>query len=130
MKLQRFDYSQFEDQPTEWKTVDCSFGDINLIVGRNATGKTKTLRVIGALAELFSEADELKWGEGKYKVEFDDDDSKVLYALEYTNRKIVNEQLIIDGTTFLSRGADGTGVIYFKELNQEANFQTSDNRAA
>ena len=130
MKLRRFDYSQFEDQPTEWKTVDCTFGDINLIVGRNATGKTKTLNVIRALAELFSEADELKWGEGKFDVEFQDDDSKVLYALEYTNRKIVNEQLIIDGTTFLSRGADGTGVIYFKQLKQEVEFQTSDNRAA
>ena len=46
MKLYKLDYSQYEGEPQEWKIVNCTFGDINLIVGKNATGKTRTLNVI------------------------------------------------------------------------------------
>jgi len=130
MKLRRLDYSQFEDKPGEWKTGECTFGDINLIVGRNATGKTKTLNVIRALAQLFSEVDELQWGEGNYKVEFEDDDKLVSYALEYTERKVVNEQLIIDGKPLLSRGPNGTGEIHLEQLKKGIEFQTSVHRVA
>jgi len=131
MKLYKLDYSQYEGEPQEWKTVNCTFGDINLIVGKNATGKTMTLNVIRALAELLSEpSDSLRWADGKYSVDFRCDDELISYTLEYHERAVVNEGLVVGGKTCLTRGAGGGGKIDAVELEQDIRFQTSVNRVA
>ena len=54
MQLKSISYAQFEGKPEEWSIKDFTFGDINLIVGKNATGKTRTLNIIKALGTLVS----------------------------------------------------------------------------
>lgn len=49
MKLIRFNYSEKSDGE-EWRVEDLTFGDFNLIVGRNATGKSRLLRGIARVA--------------------------------------------------------------------------------
>ena len=34
-------YSQWDGTPQEWKLEKCTFGNINLIVGENASGKVE-----------------------------------------------------------------------------------------
>ena len=70
MKLEKLEYSQYENEPQEWKIVDCSFDDINLIVSKNAIGKTRTLNVIKALAKLISGERKLKGLEINFNVHF------------------------------------------------------------
>ncbi len=130
MKLHKLDYSEFEGEPQEWKTVNCTFGDINLIVGKNATGKTRTLSVIMGLARLLSDVSELEWGEGKYSVDFKRDDEMISYTLEYHEGAVVNEGLVVGGKTCLTRGSGGEGEIYAVELKQDIRFQTSVNGVA
>ena len=54
MKLTSIQYSEYKGQAGEWELERCGFDDINLIVGRNATGRTRTLNVILWLAMLLS----------------------------------------------------------------------------
>lgn len=54
MILRSLRYSQHENTPNEWNIDSFNLGQINLIVGRNATGKTRTLNVIASLANLIS----------------------------------------------------------------------------
>jgi AAA15 family ATPase/GTPase len=104
--------------------VDCTFGKINLIVGKNATGKTRALNVIRSLAQLVSERGKRPWSEGNYNVTFKTKDQTIKYELSYSGRKVLNEVLEINSKTMLQRGPDSTGVINAKELQRNIKFQT------
>jgi recombinational DNA repair ATPase RecF len=50
MRLESVKYSEFEGNPQEWTLEGLRLRKRNLIVGRNAAGKTRVLNVISALA--------------------------------------------------------------------------------
>ena len=49
MFIRNIEYVQWENEPNLWSLEDCTFDDVNLIVGKNASGKTMTLNIIGNL---------------------------------------------------------------------------------
>ena len=51
MRLDRFEYTYNEGLDNEWKIEDCQLNQINLIVGKNASGKSRILRPIYMLSE-------------------------------------------------------------------------------
>lgn len=130
MELRKLEYLEHEDKPQEWRLVDCTFGHINLMVGKNATGKTRTLNVIGGLARLLSQAEELKYGDGSYEVEFRDQGRTIAYCLEYHERKVVREILNIGSETRLTRESDGTGELWAAEVGRNIKFRTPVNQIA
>jgi energy-coupling factor transporter ATP-binding protein EcfA2 len=130
VELRELDYLEHEDEPQEWRLVDCTFGHINLMVGANATGKTRTLNVVGGLARLVSQAEELKFGDGRYDVEFRARQRTVSYCLQYHRRKVVSERLSIDSETRLARGVDGAGELWAAEVGDTIRFRTPVNQIA
>lgn len=130
MKLVKFIYSQFKNHPDEWVINDFTLGDINLIVGSNATGKTRTLNVIRGLADLVSEVETLQWQDGKYDAEFVNSVEVMKYHLEYHNGSVESEQLTIGSQIYLTRGEKGIGKIFAQQLNTEIQFQSPTNRVA
>lgn len=116
MKLKSLKYSRSEGEKAEW-TVEgkptngeygqwCTFDDINLIVGQNATGKTNTLQVIRELADLLSGDDELaelSYNTASYEVEFFNHGQKIVYALKFNHAKVSEEKLFINGESVLER---------------------------
>ena len=54
MKLDIFDYVYNKGLPGEWRVEECRLSEINLIVGKNASGKSKIVRAIHTLSELLS----------------------------------------------------------------------------
>jgi len=130
MRLEKLTYSQFDNEAEEWKFDKCSFERVNLIVGKNAIGKTRTLNVLRGLAALLSETDILQWREGNYRVEFKNDNELYAYALEYHNREVTFEELKIDGNPKLIRKEDGTGSLYAEKEEKYIEFQTDTNRIA
>ena len=130
MKLERLAYSQYENEPQAWKIVDCSFGDINLIVGKNAIGKTRTLNVIATLAKLFSGEQKLKRFEGHYQAEFTHQGLSISYILQAKLNDFICEKLTINDKVRIDRGSGGKGKIYAEALNGEIDFQTSTEEVA
>lgn len=122
MKLKSIEYSQYENQPNNWSLEGCTLEDVNLIVGKNATGKTKTLNVIAGLANLLSGANR-KLDTGKFKAVFEDIEDDIQYLLEWKNKKIVSEQLTQGQKRLLYRNIDGDGKIFASQLNLEMEFQ-------
>jgi energy-coupling factor transporter ATP-binding protein EcfA2 len=123
-------YSQFEGQPRQWRLHELSLGDINLLVGKNASGKSRTLSVIVGLAKLLEPATRLFFESGNYEVVFDDQGRLVKYNLHYEQRKIVSEQFIVDGDMLLERGAGGIGRISADNLKQVMLFQAPEDQLA
>ena len=128
MILKKLSYSEFKTQPSEWVLDDCTFGNINLIVGKNATGKTRTLNVIRNLAGLLSELDALQWSEGNYSVEFSKNDRLFDYFLEYSNKVVIREVLRINNIEYITRNQEGIGKIRAEQLGDDIQFQTEPNR--
>ena len=130
MKLEKLSYSEFETHPSEWTLKDCTFGKINLIVGKNATGKTRMLNVLRGIAALISESNVLEIGEGKYSVELSHNNKTFVYSLEHHNKEVFFEELKIDNVVYLTRLENGTGVIKAIQIDQDISFKTEVNRLA
>ena len=54
MKLDQFEYISNRGEPSEWRIDGCQLGNINLIVGKNASGKSRIVKSIYKLSELLS----------------------------------------------------------------------------
>lgn len=130
MQLKSISYSQFMGKPEEWQIKDFSFGNINLIVGKNATGKSRTISVINAFGNLISGDIKPSFKSGNYKVIFDDKGTKVTYFLKYSNSKVIKEKLEIGSDTRLDRGPDGEGEIYAETVGHNMKFQSSPSELA
>ena len=54
MILTKLNYREFEGRDTYWEIKKLNFGMLNLIVGLNATGKTRLVNIISNLAKMLS----------------------------------------------------------------------------
>ena len=107
MKLIKLDYSELDHSETEnpWSLKGISFTDFNLIIGKNSTGKSRTIRVIVGLANIISLRAPLT--DGSWHVEFVNEDSKkpikVNYDLTIVSKRVIKEKIVVDGEVKLDR---------------------------
>lgn len=128
MKLDIFKYIYNQGQPDEWKVEECEFSQINLIVGKNASGKSRIVKHIYILSQLLTESGTLKPDSKKneWHLYFDTDklESKTEYILKLDKGLVTEEKLIINNKILLERNQSGEGNIWANELNKHIRFQT------
>ena len=104
---------------------------INLIVGKNAVGKTKTLNIPANLSDMMTKGGAVSIQEGDiHLVLKGDDDKRYEYHLCYHNRSVVSETLRVDGEEMLNRGDDGSGKIYYALNGEKFEFKPPVNEIA
>jgi energy-coupling factor transporter ATP-binding protein EcfA2 len=130
MQLKSITYSQYEGKPEEWKVTDFSFDNINLIVGKNATGKSRTLNIIKSLGNLVSGEIKLTFKSGYYNVIFDKGDETITYIIKYEEAEILEEKLIVGSKTQLNRSSGGRGEIYAVRERKMIDFQSPPSELA
>ena len=130
MLLQSIDYSQYPRTKKAWELDKCTFDNINLMVGKNATGKSRTINIIAALANLLCGYQKMVFTSGNYKVRFDNNGKRIDYIVKYKNSRITQEELKIDSERRLRRGTEGEGEIYYSEAKKMMKFQTPENELA
>lgn len=128
MKLNKISYKKDE----KWEYENLELNDINLIVGKNASGKTRTLNSIVNLLNFIIQHLEKDFEIlGKYKVEFDDDGIIYYYELnscmENNSLKILKESLYSKDREYLIRKDDGTGQIFSEQENKMLDFSIDTN---
>jgi len=109
MKLTAFEYNEFAGTPDEWHLHRFQLADINLVVGKNATGKSRTLAVINSLAALMR--GETKWGDARWTAEFENEGRVYRYELRTAKGFVEEERLDVNMVSMLERRSDGTGQI-------------------
>ncbi len=115
-----------DDKFYQWLT----FESINLIVGKNASGKTKTISAIRQIADLLSgetKLSQLIIDTAIYELKFQDNDKEIYYYLEFKNGKVLQEILEINGVEKLNRKKKE---LYYEELDDKLAFETGDNLLA
>lgn len=128
MRLKSLEYSQYTGRPQEWTLRGLTLGDVNLLVGRNASGKSRILNVIHNLARAITGNRSLQ--NGQFSVTFDNDGAAVEYELEMLEGGIVRELFTVDGKKHLDRGPGGQGRIFAVKEDKHIEFQTPANQLA
>jgi energy-coupling factor transporter ATP-binding protein EcfA2 len=126
MRLKTLRYVEFANQPREWRLDSFVFGPINLLVGKNASGKTRVLSIIKHLSILLSGGQPIQLLSGTWEVCFEHEESRFEYRLEIEKMRIVAESLSVDGQLMLDRGPGGFGKIFARQLGIMLDFQTPE----
>ncbi|MEG4574983.1 AAA family ATPase [Microcoleus sp. N3A4] len=137
MKLDIFKYVYNKGLPGEWRVEECQLSPINLIVGKNASGKSKIVRTIYTLSQLLSNSRSLlpqaKSSEWHLLFDIDRSEEKTEYILKIEKGLVIKEKLIIGSKSnepLLDRDESGKGTIFAKELDQDIRFQTDPTELA
>lgn len=130
MRLTSLSYAQFLDDPREWKLDGLTLRDLNLIVGKNASGKTRTVNVLWTLARLLSGVMKPALGSADYLVRFDHDGATLEYVLKVKDGRVTEERFEVGGERKLTRGDGGAGQIWANKLGQFLEFQAPQNEIA
>lgn len=124
MKLNSIKYSEFLGRPQEWILENLSIGSKTLLVGKNATGKTRTLAVIQALAGILSGSQKASIS-AICECNFEHDGTNYRYEFECEDKEVKLERLSIDGQVKLNRYEGGVGEIFAEQLSQELKIEKS-----
>jgi AAA15 family ATPase/GTPase len=126
MRLQSIKYSQFDGQPNEWNLDLLDFLPLNLIVGKNASGKTRTITLIYYLAGILSGDLIPAFPSLNFRADFTDQEKNYQYILKVKDRAVIDEQFIVAGKTRLKRNPGGTGEIWAEQVGKDMEFQVDE----
>lgn len=140
MILKSIKYTRLKGLKGEWsiegRPVDNKFNQwltfepINLVVGRNASGKTKTIFAIRQIADLLSgtvNLSQLLIKTFTYELKFKNGRKDTYYYLNCKNGKVIQEVLKIGKDVKLDRKKQE---LYYEELGKKLSFETDDNLLA
>jgi len=130
MSLKRISYFEYKDDPKYWELKDCDFVSVNLVVGVNATGKTRFLNVLNGICNILSAKIPGNFLSGTYDFDVLIDAELYNMKIEFSDGLVVAEELRVDGNVRLSRGKDGKGKIYYAKEDKTIDFQVAENIVA
>lgn len=129
MKLKSISYSEFPNEPQEWVLNGLSVGMKTLLVGKNASGKTRTLNLLDGIAKIFSGLSE-PLVTGAFDCHFEGEGQEYKYHVACKEGKVVEERLVIDGIEKITRSLGGIGKIYADVKGEYLDFQTPESEFA
>lgn len=111
MIIESLKYTRFEGEASEWTIQDKNgdesiFQNINLLVGKNAVGKSRTLSVLEDISSILCKGSipkSLKYPSFRYNLTLKEGSVRYQYFLEIKNSSIIGESLFIDGVEKFNR---------------------------
>jgi len=114
MYLRKFSFRENAGQNIEWLIDNVSLGEINLMVGKNSSGKTRTLNALSDLVNMLTGKGTSATGPVSYELLFHNKKSLMKYELAYDLETIRMERLYVDEKVVLERAEGGTGTIKYE----------------
>ena len=124
MSLVKLSYTEYEGTARHWEIDQATFSDINLIVGKNASGKSRLMSVFATLTRLLSGQQQLlPFESSTFLIELELNAQVFIYQLVLKEGSVLGEKLTIDGEEKLVRGEDGAGKIRYEKEGRFLDFQ-------
>lgn len=128
MQMTRLKYSEFEGT-SKWWQIEIDFAPVNLLVGRNATGKTRTLAIINSLAEIVQRKKHVQ--DSNFYARFQEGHLATDYTLKIANGRVQTEILRVGGKQLLRRAASGIGRLLFEgDQSRQVKFKVPQTEPA
>lgn len=129
-QLKSLSYSEYLGDPRQWVLEEFFLGDINLLVGKNASGKSRLLSVINGLTKLLTGELPKVFESGNYKICLASEKTSYIYQCSLNNSKVVREVLSKNGEILLDRGENGIGKIRAEQIDLTIDFETPPDQLA
>ncbi len=130
MRIANMNYVQWEGTPREWRVDGVVFGPVNLLVGANASGKSRILNVASGLAKFLAGDTKVTILSGDYDITFENDGERLRYILQVVDSKVTKENFEVNGKKLLQRAAGGQGKIWAAKEGKDIEFQVSQDELA
>ncbi len=114
MYLTKFTFRENAGKKSEWLIDNVSLGPTNLVVGKNTSGKTRTLNAITDLVRLIRGKGTTASGPVLYEMHFGNGEKAIRYELEFDLITIQKERLYVGEEMVLNRGEKGRGSIKYE----------------
>jgi len=114
MYLRKFSFRENAGQKIEWLIDDVSLGEISLVVGKNSSGKTRTLNALSDLVGMLKGKGTTATGPVLYEMHYKNSESSMRYELEYDLETIKMERLYVEEELVLERGKHGKGKVKYE----------------
>jgi hypothetical protein len=117
MKLRSISFKENIGSEHYWNLSNFEISNVNLIVAKNATGKSRTLNVISHLASLISGKAKVEQHHNyTYSLHFDDNDT--IFELEVLNGTVKKELLIVNGKSKIIKENGSHTNVHYESINQ------------
>lgn len=123
MSLIKLSYSEYENEPKFWEITDATFTNINLIVGKNSSGKSRLMSIINSFARLLSGNQPIPFKACKFSAHLNLSEREFIYEIEFKKNAVFRESLKVNGKEKLIRGEDGSGTIRYEKQNDDLEFK-------
>lgn len=130
VQLKSVEFSELEGTPQHWRLREFRLGQVNLIVGKNASGKTRTLNIVSNIAKIIAGDVKLAFTSNDWTMKFAHDAVEIEYAIRIRDKKVESEQFKENGKILLNRSAKGEGTIYAIKEKRHVDFQTDQSELA
>lgn len=124
MILNSIKYSQFKGVSGEWVLEKAALNKINLIVGKNASGKSRTVNIVSSLGKLLSGKSKPVYKSSNFEAIFEEKGKVIKYNLYISDSNVTKEELTINDKVLLKRGKTGKGKIFTSSIKEMTTFQT------
>jgi ABC-type multidrug transport system ATPase subunit len=114
MYLRKFSFRENAGQKIEWLIDQVSLGETTLMVGKNSSGKTRTLNALSDLVNMIRGRSNSATGPVIYELLFRNGGDFLKYELEYDKETIKKERLHVGEELVLDRGLGGKGKIKYE----------------
>lgn len=117
MRLTHFSYNEFGWELKEMMTLQ----PVNLLVGKNAVGKSKTIQSLGkVIAYLLQQKEPSEYEGFGVSLAFEDKGERFSYNFIYSNGEVIQEELFTLHEKYLSRNKE-TAILHDTHINPPAN---------
>ena len=131
MFLKEIEYVEYAGTAQEWRLERTTLGQRNLVVGRNSTGKSRMLNVLGALARTLTSNTQLSLS-SDFRAKWSHEGKEYIYELVISDQQVLREYLAVDGKVYLERRYGGIGSIWAEKIGDGIfiEFQTPPSEIA
>ncbi|MBB3909533.1 AAA family ATPase [Sphingomonas desiccabilis] len=130
MHLRNYKYSEFPGMPQAWEVEKFSLDEVNLLVGQNASGKSRVLNTIVALSMFLGRAQPMTWRSGHWELTLSDETNVMIITLDVEDGKVVGERLTLNGNDKLLREGVGGGSLWYEKQQEMVEFAIPETTVA
>jgi len=105
---------EIKSDEINWEIDNLEFNKINLISGKNASGKTRVLSSIITLIYLMRGGSDIGVEGFSWSIKLIENKIEYIYDLKIKNQLILHEELKIDNKVYFSRNEEGKGKIKYE----------------